>query len=120
MNHCLKCKSPTKNPKFCSRSCAQSYNNALYPKRKPENNCRICDAPIISKKTFCASCKEKQDKRYCTIGEYRNKLSVKGKHPSWIHSHIRQFAKSWNRHLSKENCRNCHWEFDNGYWTLSS
>ena len=42
-----------------------------------------------------------------TIGEYRKKNSVKGKHPSWIHSHVRQFNRSWNKHLTEKPCDVC-------------
>jgi hypothetical protein len=93
-----------------------------------------------------------------TIGEYRKMKSVEGKHPSWVHSHIRMFCRSWNKELLKlpcaccnynlhvelchikpissfpdesllgdvnsskniiQLCRNCHWEFDNGYIIIS-
>jgi predicted nucleic-acid-binding Zn-ribbon protein len=37
----------------------------------------------------------------------QNKESVKGKHPSWINSHIRQFNRSWNRLKTKLPCNNC-------------
>lgn len=29
MNHCLKCSKETNNPKFCSRSCSVTFNNAI-------------------------------------------------------------------------------------------
>lgn len=44
-----------------------------------------------------------------TIGEYRSKLSVKGKHPSWLNSHVRLFAKSWNKDLLKLPCAKCNY-----------
>ena len=33
MNICFNCQKETINSKFCSRSCANSYNNKLKPKR---------------------------------------------------------------------------------------
>lgn len=56
--NCLKCSSETKNPKFCSRSCAASFNNLKdgINRRKPEGACRICKKPIITKKTWCDEC----------------------------------------------------------------
>lgn len=33
--------------------------------------------------------------------------SVKDKHPSWINSHVRQFARYWLNHLRLEPCRHC-------------
>lgn len=56
MTKCKQCEKPTDNPKFCSRSCASSYNNHKYPKRttgggkysrrRCPTKCRVC------KKTF--------------------------------------------------------------------
>ena len=42
-----------------------------------------------------------------TLGEYRTKLSVAGKHPSWVNAHVRSFARSWLKHLAIEPCRKC-------------
>ena len=43
MNQCLKCQSPTPS-KFCSRSCAASYNNAARGPRSDETKQKIADA----------------------------------------------------------------------------
>jgi 5-methylcytosine-specific restriction endonuclease McrA len=55
---CLNCKSETKNPKFCSKSCAATYNNALgiYNRRKPEGSCKNCKIEIRSSRTYCDEC----------------------------------------------------------------
>lgn len=53
MNKCLFCEKETTNPKFCSRSCAASYNNKKVPKRKPENKCIDCGKPITSNRIRC-------------------------------------------------------------------
>jgi len=53
---CYFCHNETQNPKFCSRSCSASYNNAKYPKR----------SPIIRK---CCRCKNKcksNKSKYCS------------------------------------------------------
>ena len=42
-----------------------------------------------------------------TIGECRSKLSVKGKHDSWVHAHVRAFNRSWNAKLTRLPCANC-------------
>lgn len=42
-----------------------------------------------------------------TLGDYRNRMSVVGKHPSWIHSHIRNFCRSWNKNLRQHPCEIC-------------
>ena len=46
MNICFNCRKETINLKFCSRSCANSYNNKLKPKRqKKVKLCIICGKP---------------------------------------------------------------------------
>lgn len=40
MNKCLNCNNYTSNPKFCTLSCAATYNNKLFSKRKI--NLKIC------------------------------------------------------------------------------
>lgn len=45
-----------------------------------------------------------------TIKDYINKLSIKGKHPSWAFAHIRNFNRSWNRDLRHYACQVCRYE----------
>ena len=108
---CLNCKIETKNIKYCSRKCSTISNNKLYPKRKIKKKCANCDSVLKSwRNHLCTSCKQSYlDGQYKnkTIGEYRNLQSVKGKHPSWISSHIRLFARSWFKHLTKLPCAKC-------------
>jgi hypothetical protein len=40
LHECVQCKSLTLNPKFCSNSCAATYNNTASPKRKKQY--KIC------------------------------------------------------------------------------
>lgn len=144
---------------YCSRSCAARENNLMHPKRKPEGTCKTCDSPCMKRNTYCKSCWDSKVSDYSSmiIGDYRNLLSVKGKHVSWRNVRVRQFARSWNKDLTSspcqkcsyslhvelahikpvssfpdtatlweanapENllvlCRNCHWEFDNGLFTI--
>ena len=111
MTICLNCNTFTKNNKFCSRSCSASYNNKISPKRKLKKKCTECDLQVKSyRHSKCehhwALSKETKYKSK-TIGEYRNLKSVLGKHPSWTNSHVRLFAKSWNKHLTKLPCAHC-------------
>ncbi len=96
---------------FCSRSCAASFNNALKPKRKLTRTCIECTNTVFTyRHTRCEHHHTLyKENKYInkTIGEYRKKLSVKGKHPSWINSHIRLFAKSWNKDLVNLPCAKC-------------
>lgn len=110
MNKCLNCQEETKNPKFCSRSCSAIYNNKRTPKRVCKRVCIDCGLPTKSWRS--SRCKKHIDEynknkvSNITIGEYRNRLSVKEKHPSWLHSAIRNFAR--NSYGKKNSlCYNC-------------
>lgn len=111
MNLCNNCGCETNNPKYCSRSCSAKVNGREFPKRKVERKCTKCDKLAASYKTLL--CKDhlqewkdnlNKDK---TIGEYRNKLSVKGKHASWLNSHVRIFTRNWLKHLRALPCAKC-------------
>lgn len=104
----------TKN-NFCSRSCAASYNNTIKAKRKPkERECSSCGAKFRRKRgsrsTLCQTCKTTRDEldyKTMTLGEYQQKLSVKGKHTSWKNAHVRNFCRSWNKDLQSKACQVC-------------
>ncbi len=112
--NCLFCNNKTNNPKFCCRSCSVSYNNKTKPKRTAKiRHCPRCGGQANRGRFedhLCSSClkKRKEDLiRNKTIGEYRHRLSVQGKHCSWINSHVRIFARNWNKDLTKSPCRKC-------------
>ncbi len=108
---CLHCGKDTSNPKFCSRSCAASYNNTKFPKRSSSKSCIVCGNPVKSYRHNRCELHWNEYKESLwknkTIGEYRNKTSVAGKHPSWVHTHVRQFARSWCKDLTKLPCSFC-------------
>ena len=54
--NCIHCNSLTTNPKFCSQSCAASYNNKGKRRHgKPANNCKICgNKTQSSQRIFCS------------------------------------------------------------------
>ena len=110
MTECLNCSKETKNPKFCSRNCAATFNNKSTPKRTHSKICDVCGEKAISyRHTKCKDHFEENKTRVKTktIGEYRQLQSVKNKHPSWLHAHIRNFARSWLKHLTKLPCAKC-------------
>ena len=111
MNTCLNCNNETANLKFCSNSCAATYNNKLFPKKKLNRKCNKCENIVKSyRHRLCEyHHNEYKETKYInkTIGEYRQLSSVKGKHPSWVNSHIRNFARSWFKHLTKLPCAHC-------------
>jgi len=83
----------------------------LHPKRKCKKVCSRCDKIVRNyRSTLCEEhWLEHKENQYRdkTLGEYRTKLSVAGKHPSWINAHVRSFARSWLKHLALECCRKC-------------
>ena len=99
---------------FCSRSCSATYNNKIFIKKPLTRVCSECTEKVFTyRHTRCEQHnKEYQESKYInrTMGEYRNLLSVKGKHISWINSHIRLFAKSWNKDLRQLPCAKCNYD----------
>jgi len=49
MQLCLQCKKPTKNPKFCNRSCSATYNN----RKRAGVKCQNCKNPIDYNRKYC-------------------------------------------------------------------
>lgn len=60
---CIQCQAETNNPKFCSRSCAASYNGAVKPKRKLTTKyCKHCNNELkrdnhTDRRKVCDNCK---------------------------------------------------------------
>lgn len=54
LNECLYCRSPTANPKFCSRSCSASLANSNKPKRKKTDRKKKETKPL--KQRICVDC----------------------------------------------------------------
>ena len=74
MNACLKCGNPTKT-KFCGRSCANSYNNRVSPKRKPEHKCLDCGKLINAQRARC----REHYLEWLKIKEVKEKIKYSGK-----------------------------------------
>lgn len=56
---CENCGQRTTNPKFCSISCAASYNNQHFPKRKKQTRewvCVECGKPTTERRKYCDGC----------------------------------------------------------------
>lgn len=103
-NHCdnsLTYDQARQNNKYCSSSCASTINNKKFPKRRITRKCVECDNVVKSYRhdrcdVHWQKYKEfmKNSYKLKTVGEYRNLPSIRGKHPSWVHSHVRLFAKA--------------------------
>jgi len=109
--NCLCCGKQTTNPKYCSRSCAAKVSNKANPKRKLVRKCVKCDKVVANHKTrYC----EEHDaeprpisRHEVTIGEYRNAIALKGRHPSWMHANVRFLARQWFKEMKKLPCAKC-------------
>lgn len=164
MVECKNCGKLTENAKFCSRSCSVTQANLGRARNPPKDRfCKKCGTNFRNKSKiyeslFCAECRKEMRITHLTLGEYRQKKSVAGKHASWLHAHVRIMNRNHNKHLTLlpcrkcgynkhvelchikpvasfpdeallidvnhinnviQLCRNCHWEFDNGFLQLS-
>ena len=105
---CFYCMTPTKNAKFCSRSCSAKFNNKL---RRMIRFCKECEKEITSdKKTgFCSiSCKSKYEKRIKIQKWLCNPEIIKSEHiPKWLREYL----------LEKCNytCEECGWNKINNH-----
>jgi hypothetical protein len=103
MSTCLICKTKTKNPKFCSRSCAAKHNNKI-PKRNLEGKCECCKQKISSTRKYCKSC-------------FTLKFSAKDitlKEAIYTHTHkasayslVRSRARMTEKMKNNKKCYNC-------------
>jgi 5-methylcytosine-specific restriction endonuclease McrA len=70
--NCKFCGELTKNPVFCSSSCAAKFNNVQHPKRFLEGLCISCGKPIPRRDTYCSDCNPyKVDWSAVTLGEIK-------------------------------------------------
>lgn len=110
---CKQCSIETINPSFCSRSCSASYSNHYRPKRKLTTRyCTICAKKIdrrvhTDSSRLCGTCQKNQNLFDKTLAEYYVLDSIRDKHPSWRHAHIRGLNRSWNKDLIKLPCASC-------------
>ena len=119
MNSCVRCGTPTINPKFCSSSCAATINGKLYPKRKGKKITKVCTVcgdnfPFSSsyRRTKCPICFE-NSKIHKTHAESRlgqfvkTQGTSKGFHPAWAFSRVRSLNRQWNSKMLKLPCARC-------------
>ena len=104
---CPNCETEHQNPKFCSRSCAATFNNKRFPKRKPESKCLDCDTPISRQRARCRPCYnvwlESRQVVDMTLGEaiYNNA------HRSSAFALVRTRARTYAKKLGLDSCEFC-------------
>lgn len=91
---------------FCCRSCAATYNNKIFKKRKPEGKCLICNIPISSSLRRCFKHKRTLRPLDTTIEDLLNKRGSPTNLYAAIRDHARQIAKRYNL-LNK--CKVCNY-----------
>lgn len=102
MNICIECGKPTKNKKFCSRSCSSTYNNRKKPKRQWTRTCADCDTLVNYRNKYCESCRVSRfSAKDMTIDEAIYKHHTSGAY-SLIRSRAVSIAKPKGKH-----CVNC-------------
>lgn len=97
---CLTCNADTKNPKFCSRSCAAKHNNKICKRREKEGKCFTCSIAISTKTKYCADCfniylQDRKDSASCTIcGCHKNEETTRkvGKNSTGFQSYCKSCA----------------------------
>ncbi len=118
---CLCCNASFYRPKssktngntFCSSSCAATWNNKGKQKNPPKSReCKRCGTSFFrlndDRSYLCRDCRNnKKTTKNITLVECIEKLSVKGKHPSWKTTHVRHHNAAYNRALKKLPCQKC-------------
>jgi hypothetical protein len=91
------CGKETSNKKYCSRSCASTANNKLYPKRKSELplewSCNFCG---IAKRATCKQAIRKFCSNKCQM-DYQHKQSIK----EWINEGKKVGVRVVKRYLEE-------------------
>lgn len=100
-NKCLNCKKSTKNPKFCSRSCAAKITNKIPKRKKSISYCVSCGKnTIFYRRKFCKDCNPmNKDWSKVSYGE------VTGKTKYQKNSRIRELAR--NLYKSSNKPKHC-------------
>ncbi len=108
VRNCQECQKETKNPKFCSRSCAAKFNNRHYPKRGDGRGriCPVCDGTKDYASQKCRECKTNerfqiQLKR--TLKDTTSKGNARVKW-AWVRSIAKLVLEKAGR---KKECANC-------------
>ena len=100
---CRVCGLETRNPKYCSRSCAAKQNNILAPKRRPAGRCRVCGCAIPRRNKYCPAHRPKQLDRSLPIGT----VADGSDHPACRYARLRQDARRLYRTAFPRRCVRC-------------
>jgi len=90
MATCLYCEKillGRKQKRFCSTSCAASYNNKIFPKRRKTKYCSECGVPVSSDQITCS--------KECLL------IRKKRIHPEKTEEEIRNLRTLWGKRLRR-------------------
>lgn len=94
---CPICKKPTKR-KFCSSSCAATFNNKRFPKRARTKKCKMCGVLILARNTYCSDCwGSKKNRTHKVCPQCRDPLPIDA-----FHSTGGRYPRPLRR------CKRCH------------
>jgi 5-methylcytosine-specific restriction endonuclease McrA len=101
---CPVCGQETRNPKFCSRSCAAKVNNVLAPKRRLGGICSVCSIPIPRRSRYCW---EHRPNRPLDRSQPIGAVADGSDHPACRHARLRQDARRLYRSAFPYRCSRC-------------
>lgn len=98
---------------FCSNTCRVKGMKGRPRGKQEPRACQECG--VSFKHTakhrslkHCESCfNGTMNRKNWTLAEYRTRLAVSGKHPSWKHSLVRVLNREWNKGMTVLPCANC-------------
>ena len=106
MNSCMNCGEPAK-VKFCSRSCAASYNNRAKPKRKPEHTCVDCGKPITAKRMRCREHYDIWRQQQLPADLTLDEATYRKGHRSSAFALVRTRARAKAKKMGLDSCERC-------------
>lgn len=100
INKCLFCSKETKNPSYCSTSCAAKINNKIPKKKRQIHNCKTCSKECEQRRLYCNGCLIPKD--------YTLKEAVYTKHhKSSAFALVRSRARNTKKAKHAKCCQRC-------------
>jgi hypothetical protein len=101
---CPVCGQKTRNPKFCSRSCAAKMNNVLAPKRRFSGTCLVCQRLVPRRNKYCP---EHNPYRPLDRSQPIGAIADGSDHPACRHARLRQEARRYYLSACSYRCVRC-------------
>jgi 5-methylcytosine-specific restriction endonuclease McrA len=101
---CPVCGRTTRNPKFCSRSCAAKLNNVLVPKRRFRGRCSVCNSPIPLRGKYC---QEHKPNKPLDRSQPINSVFRSRRHPMYRLNRLREDARRQYHMACPYRCVRC-------------